>query len=109
VREGIPPHRGWIVTHVDASGSSNLTFHPLRSHQDQLLYSACLPACAAPRCSTPPRITTVLTPLQPDQEVNTELNHWFLTVAGSLDAITAGVLLAPRTATTPDTVGLWPR
>ena len=32
--------------------------------------------------------------LQPDQEVNTELNRWFLTVAGSVDAITAGVLLA---------------
>lgn len=40
--------------------------------------------------------------LQPDQEVRTELNRWFLTVAGSVDAITAGVLLAlaqrpPRT------------
>jgi hypothetical protein len=32
--------------------------------------------------------------LQPDQEVNTELNRWFLSVAGSVDAITAGVLLA---------------
>jgi hypothetical protein len=32
--------------------------------------------------------------LQPDPEVNTELNRWFLTVAGSVDAITAGVLLA---------------
>ena len=32
--------------------------------------------------------------LQPDQEVNTELNRWFLTVAGSVDAITASVLLA---------------
>jgi hypothetical protein len=32
--------------------------------------------------------------LQPDQEVRTELNRWFLTVAGSVDAITAGVLLA---------------
>src|SRR4051794_23747307 len=32
--------------------------------------------------------------LQPDQDVNTELNRWFLTVAGSVDAITAGVLLA---------------
>ena len=31
--------------------------------------------------------------LQPDQ-VRTELNRWFLTVAGSVDAITAGVLLA---------------
>src|SRR5215216_4262083 len=27
--------------------------------------------------------------LQPDQEVRTELNRWFLTVAGSVDAITA--------------------
>jgi hypothetical protein len=32
--------------------------------------------------------------LQPDQDVNTELNRWFLTVAGSVDAITAGVLVA---------------
>jgi len=32
--------------------------------------------------------------LQPDQDVRTELNRWFLTVAGSVDAITAGVLLA---------------
>jgi hypothetical protein len=32
--------------------------------------------------------------LQPDQEVRTELNRWFLAVAGSVDAITAGVLLA---------------
>jgi hypothetical protein len=32
--------------------------------------------------------------LQPDQNVRTELNRWFLTVAGSVDAITAGVLLA---------------
>jgi hypothetical protein len=32
--------------------------------------------------------------LQPDQEVRTELDRWFLTVAGSVDAITAGVLLA---------------
>jgi hypothetical protein len=32
--------------------------------------------------------------LQPDQDVHTELNRWFLTVAGSVDAITAGVLLA---------------
>jgi uncharacterized integral membrane protein len=32
--------------------------------------------------------------LQPDQQTNTELNHWFLTVAGNVDAITAGVLLA---------------
>jgi hypothetical protein len=28
--------------------------------------------------------------LQPDQDVRTELNRWFLTVAGSVDAITAG-------------------
>src|SRR3954453_10959801 len=33
-------------------------------------------------------------PVQPDQDVRTELNRWFLTVAGSVDAITAGVLLA---------------
>jgi hypothetical protein len=32
--------------------------------------------------------------LQPDQDVRTEPNRWFLTVAGSVDAITAGVLLA---------------
>ena len=32
--------------------------------------------------------------LQPDQEVRTELDRWFLTVAGSVDAITAGVLRA---------------
>src|SRR4051795_1758766 len=32
--------------------------------------------------------------LQPDQLANTEANRWFLTVAGSVDAITAGVLLA---------------
>jgi hypothetical protein len=32
--------------------------------------------------------------LQPDQEVRTELNRWFLTVAGSVDAIIAAVLLA---------------
>jgi hypothetical protein len=32
--------------------------------------------------------------LQPDQHVRTELNRWFLTVAGSVDAITAGVLFA---------------
>jgi hypothetical protein len=31
---------------------------------------------------------------QPDQDVRTELNRWFLTVAGSVDAIAAGVLLA---------------
>jgi hypothetical protein len=31
--------------------------------------------------------------LQPDQDVDTELNRWFLTVAGSVDAITASVLL----------------
>ena len=33
-------------------------------------------------------------PLQPDQDVRTEPNRWFLAVAGSVDAITAGVLLA---------------
>ena len=32
--------------------------------------------------------------LQPDQDVRTELNRWFLIVSGSVDAITAGVLLA---------------
>src|SRR3954454_24414971 len=32
--------------------------------------------------------------LQPDQLARTEANRWFLTVAGSVDAITAGVLLA---------------
>jgi hypothetical protein len=32
--------------------------------------------------------------VQPDQQTRTELNRWFLTVAGSVDAITAGVLLA---------------
>jgi hypothetical protein len=32
--------------------------------------------------------------LQPDQQTRTELNRWFFTVAGSVDAITAGVLLA---------------
>ena len=32
--------------------------------------------------------------LQPDQDVRTEPNRWFLTVAGSVDAITVGVLLA---------------
>ena len=32
--------------------------------------------------------------LQPDQDVRTEPNRWFLTVAGSVDAITAGVVLA---------------
>ena len=31
--------------------------------------------------------------LQPDQDIRTELNRWFLTVAGSVDAITVGVLL----------------
>jgi hypothetical protein len=31
--------------------------------------------------------------LQPDQQTRTELNRWFLTVAGSVDAIAAGVLL----------------
>ena len=30
--------------------------------------------------------------LQPDQQTRTELNRWFLTVAGSVDAIAAGVL-----------------
>ena len=33
--------------------------------------------------------------LQPDQDVRTELNRWFLTVAGSVDAITAGVIAYP--------------
>jgi hypothetical protein len=32
--------------------------------------------------------------LQPDQQTRTELNRWFLTVAGSLHAIAAGVLFA---------------
>jgi hypothetical protein len=32
--------------------------------------------------------------LQPDQVTRTESNRWFLTVAGSVDAIAAGVLLA---------------
>jgi hypothetical protein len=32
--------------------------------------------------------------LQPDQVARTELNRWFLTVAGSVDAIAAGGLLA---------------
>jgi hypothetical protein len=32
--------------------------------------------------------------LEPDQQTRTELNRWFLTVAGSVDAIAAGVLLA---------------
>jgi hypothetical protein len=32
--------------------------------------------------------------LQPDQVARTELNRWFLTVAGSVDAIAAGVLFA---------------
>jgi hypothetical protein len=32
--------------------------------------------------------------LQPDQDVRTEPNRWFLNVAGSVDAITAGVLVA---------------
>jgi len=32
--------------------------------------------------------------LQPHQEVRTELDRWFFSVAGSVDAITAGVLLA---------------
>jgi uncharacterized membrane protein len=31
--------------------------------------------------------------LQPDQQTRTKLNRWFLTVAGSVDAIAAGVLL----------------
>jgi len=48
--------------------------------------------------------------LQPDQDVRTELNRWFLTVAGSVDAITAGVLLAlaqrpPRTLLVVELVG----
>ena len=34
--------------------------------------------------------------LRPDQVARTELNRWFLTVAGSVDAIAAGVLLALR-------------
>jgi peptidoglycan/LPS O-acetylase OafA/YrhL len=38
--------------------------------------------------------STPWVPLQPDQDVRTEPNRWFLTVAGSVDAITAGVLLA---------------
>jgi hypothetical protein len=42
--------------------------------------------------------------LQPDQDVRTELNRWFLTVAGSVDAITAGVLLA-LAHQPPNTVG----
>jgi hypothetical protein len=33
-------------------------------------------------------------PLQPDQQTRTEMNRWFLTVAGSVDAIAACVLLA---------------
>ena len=32
--------------------------------------------------------------LKPDQQTHNELNRWFLTVAGSVDAIAAGVLLA---------------
>jgi hypothetical protein len=32
--------------------------------------------------------------LQPDQQTRTELNRWFLTVARTVDAIAAGVLLA---------------
>jgi hypothetical protein len=32
--------------------------------------------------------------LQPDQQTRTELNRWFLAVAGRVDAIAAGVLLA---------------
>jgi hypothetical protein len=32
--------------------------------------------------------------LQPDQVPRKKLNRWFLTVAGSVDAIAAGVLLA---------------
>ena len=43
--------------------------------------------------------------LQPDQDVRTELDRWFLTVAGSVDAITAGVLLALALQTAPDPVG----
>ena len=33
-------------------------------------------------------------PLQPDQQTRTEMNRWFLTVAGSVDAIAACLLLA---------------
>jgi hypothetical protein len=48
--------------------------------------------------------------LQPDQVTSTELNRWFLTVAGSVDAIAAGVLLARalrprRTHASPVTPG----
>ena len=43
--------------------------------------------------------------LQPDQDVRTELNRWFLTVAGSVDAITAGVLLALAQQPRLDTPG----
>ena len=43
--------------------------------------------------------------LQPDQDIRTELNRWFLTVAGSVDAITAGVLLVLGAATASDIVG----
>ena len=42
--------------------------------------------------------------LRPDQEVRAELNRWFLNVAGSVDAITAGVLLALALRPRPDTV-----
>ena len=38
--------------------------------------------------------------LQPDQDVRTELNRWFLTVAGSVDAITC-VCAAANTAIGP--------
>ena len=43
--------------------------------------------------------------LQPDQEVRTELDRWFFSVAGSVDAITAGVLLALARRTAPDPIG----
>ena len=54
--------------------------------------------------------------LQPDQEVRAELDRWFLTVAGSVDAITAGGLLALARRLRPDLIGsrtgrvqsLWP-
>lgn len=32
--------------------------------------------------------------LQPGQQTRTEVNRWFLTVAGSVDVIAAGVLLS---------------
>jgi hypothetical protein len=42
--------------------------------------------------------------VQPDQVARTELNWWFLTVAGSVDAIAAGVLLALALRAAADTV-----